>query len=120
VAFDITVWWHWLFIAAATPGSSYSAGRVFFADFDHSHHPLFTSVYQFWYELACSMAGWMTLWHVLPRLLVCDGGACAFRLPPVPVLIFLAALIAVSGRLPRVINRALDAAGEIAARFAGR
>jgi hypothetical protein len=111
--FDIGVWWHWAFVAAATLGSAYNACRVFFEEFDASHNPLFTPIYQFFYELAGSFAGWMSLWYLLPLVLDCAGGACEFHFSLPGTLLLAVAVVGIFGQLPGAINRLVDGFGRL-------
>lgn len=112
--FDIGVWWHWLFVAAATLGSACNACRVFFSAYAASHSPLFPPVFQFFYELAGSFAGWMALWYLLPLTFVCGGGTCSFDPSLRGLPLFMIGALGVCGRLPDAIHRLASGAGRLA------
>ena len=111
--FDIGTWWHWLFIAAATLGSSYNACRVFFTEYDAGHNPFLIPVFQFFYELAGSFAGWMTLWYLLPMAFKCFGGNCVsgFTWHNVPLL--AVAVAGIFGWIPAIVNHLVDGIGRL-------
>ena len=119
--FQIANPWHWAFIACATGGSARNACRVFFAEYEHAHVFSLSPFYEFWYELAASMAGWMACWKLLPVALSCaESGGCASG-PVLPrLLLFLVAVFGVLGLLRRLIDRLLELAGELGSRLAGR
>jgi hypothetical protein len=108
--FDIGNWWHWAFIAAATLGSAYNACRVFFSEYAASQNPLFIPFPQFFYELAGSFAGWMSLWYLLPLMFDCTGKACVFHFSWLGALLLAFAAVGISGSIPGAINRLLDGA----------
>jgi hypothetical protein len=111
--FDIGVWWHWLFVAAATLGSAYNACRVFFSAYDASHSPLFPPVFRFFYELAGSFAGWMALWYLLPLTFTCSAGACTFDPTLRGLLLLVIGALGVFGRLPDAIRFLASGAGRL-------
>ncbi|MBI1731173.1 MAG: hypothetical protein HYR49_00195 [Gammaproteobacteria bacterium] len=111
--FDIGVWWHWLFIAFATLGSAYNACRVFVDEFATSHNPLFTPMFQFFYELAGSFAGWMSLWYVLPLVFDCKGGNCTFSFSWFGALLLAVAVVGIFGHIPGAINKLVDGIGRL-------
>jgi hypothetical protein len=119
--FEIGNAWHWAFIAGATGGSAWSACRVFFAEYEDSHVFSLSPVWAFWYELAGSMAGWMALWELLPLILQCTGSGDCTLTPVLPrALLLVVAVLGVFGQIPKVVDRALEALGRLASRFAGR
>jgi hypothetical protein len=109
--FDISIWWHWLFILAAMSGSAYHACRVFFDAYAQSHSPLFPPFLQFFYELAGSFAGWMALWYVLPFSFTCTGANCTFTPSVRGLLIVGFAALGVFGKIPESINHLAGALG---------
>jgi hypothetical protein len=119
--FEIGNAWHWAFIACATGGSAWNACRVFFAEYEESHVLSLSPFGAFWYELAGSMAGWMACWELLPPILACvEDGACGFE-PVLPrVLLLVVAVLGISGRIPVLLDRLLEALGELVSRVAGR
>ena len=111
--FDIGIWWHWLFIAAATLGSAYNACRVFFAEFAALHNPFFIPFFQFFYELAGSFAGWMSLWYLLPLAFDCSGAHCDFKFSWLGLLLLAVALLGIFGRIPSALNQLADGIGRL-------
>ena len=109
--FDIGTWWHWLFIAAATLGSAFNACRVFFTEYDARTNPFFIPFFHFFYELAGSFAGWMSLWYLLPLALKCSGGDCisSFAWHSVPLL--AVAVIGICGWIPSTVSFLVDGIG---------
>jgi hypothetical protein len=102
--FDIGIWWHWLFIAFATLGSAYNACRVFFAAYAASRNPFFIPFFQFFYELAGSFAGWMSLWYLLPLVFRCSGADCDFKFSWLGVCLLAVAVLGIFGRIPSALN----------------
>jgi len=109
--FDIGIWWHWLFIGFATVGSAANACRVFFAAYDAARNPFFIPVFQFFYELAGSFAGWMSLWYLIPRALDCTGAECGLRFSWLGLLLLAVAILGIFGQIPNALNRLADGVG---------
>ena len=91
--FDIGIWWHWLFIAFATLGSADNACRVFFAAYDRCRNPFHIPFFHFFYELAGSFAGWMSLWYLIPLAFHCAGAVCDFEFSWVGLLLLVLAIL---------------------------
>ena len=106
--FDIGIWWHWLFIMSASVGSAANACRVFFAAYDHSRSPFHIPVVWFFYELAGSFAGWMSLWYLIPKALDCSGAGCDFKFSWFGLLLLPLALLGIFGQIPNALNRLAD------------
>ena len=106
--FDIGIWWHWLFILVATLGSAGNACRVFFAAYEASRNPFFIPFIQFFYELAGSFAGWMSLWFLLPQAFHCSGAGCDFEFSWLGLLLLGVAVLGIFGQIPNALNRLAD------------
>lgn len=106
--FDIGIWWHWLFIAGATLGSAFNACRVFFSAYDASRNPFHLPFLQFFFELAGSFAGWMSLWYLLPLVFACTGADCDFNFFWRGVLLLTVSALGIFGQIPGVLNHLAD------------
>jgi hypothetical protein len=106
--FDIGIWWHWLFIASATLGSAANACQVFFAAYDQSRNPFHIPVVQFFFELAGSFAGWMSLWYLIPQAFDCSSVGCALKFSWLGLLLLALALLGIFGQIPNALNRLAD------------
>ena len=111
--FDIGIWWHWLFIAGATLGSSYNACRVFFSAYDASRNPFHIPFFQFFFELAGSFAGWMSLWYLLPLAFECSGARCDFKFSWLGMMLLAVAILGIFGQVPGALNRLADGVSKL-------
>lgn len=111
--FDIGTWWHWLFIFAATLGSAWNACRMMFESYDASHSSLFPPIWQFFYELAGSFAGWMGLWYLLPVMFTCAGGDCHFQPTWTGALLLVLAAVGIFGKIPDAVHWLADSVQQL-------